>query len=58
MLLPATDVISELCKAGDGNADPWDVGWLSAVDAVTFYVSAVIAYASGVGRLARFDANR
>lgn len=41
MFLLDTNVISELRKAGDGKADPQVVAWLSAVDAATFYVSAV-----------------
>lgn len=41
MFLLDTNVISELRKAGDGKADVQVVSWLSAVDAATFYVSAV-----------------
>lgn len=41
MFLLDTNVISELRKAGDGKADARVVAWLSAVDAATFYVSAV-----------------
>lgn len=41
MFLLDTNVISELRKAGDGKADDRVVAWLSAVDAATFYVSAV-----------------
>ncbi len=41
MFLLDTNVISELRKAGDGKANPRVVAWLSAVDAATFYVSAV-----------------
>jgi predicted nucleic acid-binding protein len=36
-----TNVISELRKAGDGNADVRVVAWLSRVDAGTLYVSAI-----------------
>lgn len=41
MFLLDTNVISELRKAGDGKANAQVVAWLSAVDAATFYVSAV-----------------
>lgn len=41
MFLLDTNVISELRKAGDGKADRQVVAWLSAVDAATFFVSAV-----------------
>lgn len=41
MFLLDTNVISELRNAGDGKADAQVVSWLSAVDAATFYVSAV-----------------
>lgn len=41
MFLLDTNVISELRKAGDAKANAQVVAWLSAVDAATFYVSAV-----------------
>jgi predicted nucleic acid-binding protein len=41
MFLLDTTVISELRKAGDGKADTNVVAWLAAVDAATFYLSAI-----------------
>ncbi|MFN3671526.1 MAG: hypothetical protein ACK4VM_06420 [Bosea sp. (in: a-proteobacteria)] len=41
MFLLDTKVISKLRKVGDGKADRQVVAWFSAVDAVTFCVSAV-----------------
>lgn len=51
MFLLDTNVISELRKAGDGKANAQVVAWLSAVDAATFYVSAVTIMELELGTL-------
>ena len=41
MFLLDTNVVSELRKAGDGKADNNVTAWLSSVDAVSLYISAM-----------------
>lgn len=36
-----TNVVSELCKIGDGKADANVVAWIGAEDAARFYISAI-----------------
>ncbi len=60
MFLLDTNVISELRKVGDGKADSKVVAWLSSVDAVTLYVSAMslMEIEVGVLRMERRDATQ
>ena len=57
MFLLDTNVVSELRKAGDGKADPNVLAWLSHVDAITLYLSAVVLMELelGVLRMERRD---
>jgi predicted nucleic acid-binding protein len=41
MFLLDTNVVSELRKGGDGEADAKVIAWLSGVDAVSLYISAM-----------------
>jgi predicted nucleic acid-binding protein len=58
MYLLDTNVISELCKAGNGKADPNVIKWLSDLDATRFYISAVtvMELELGILRMGRRDA--
>ena len=57
MFLLDTNVVSELRKAGDGKADANVTGWLSSVDAVTLYLSAMtlMELELGILRIERRD---
>lgn len=57
MFILDTNVISELRKAGDGQADANVVAWLSSVDAGTLYLSAItlMEIELGVLRIERRD---
>jgi predicted nucleic acid-binding protein len=58
MFLLDTNVVSELRKAGDGKADANVIAWLSGVDAVSLYLSAMTLMEIEVGvlRIERRDA--
>jgi predicted nucleic acid-binding protein len=60
MFLLDTNVISELRKAGDGKADANVIAWLSSVDAVSLYVSAItiMEIELGILRIERRDATQ
>lgn len=57
MFLLDTNVVSELCKAGDGRANEHVVAWISARSAETMHVSAIslMELEIGVLRIERRD---
>jgi predicted nucleic acid-binding protein len=60
MFLLDTNVLSELRKAGDGKADTNVIAWLSSVDAVSLYLSALtlMEVELGILRIERRDASQ
>ncbi len=58
MFVLDTNVLSELRKAGDNRANAGVVGWLSGVDAVTLFISAmtILELELGILRVERRDA--
>jgi toxin FitB len=58
MYLLDTNVVAELRKAGDGNANPQVVAWLATVDAAGTYLSAItiMELELGILRMERRDA--
>ena len=60
MFLLDTNVISELRKLGDGNADERVTEWVSSRDAASFYISALTLMELEIGilRIERHDASQ